>query len=41
MTVLALNGAGLGTVWGEQKALAMLREAGLTRVDVNRLAENP
>jgi 2-polyprenyl-3-methyl-5-hydroxy-6-metoxy-1,4-benzoquinol methylase len=42
MTVsLALNGAGLGTVWGEQKALAMLREAGLTRVDVNRLAEDP
>ena len=42
MTVsLALNGAGLGTVWGEQKALAMLREAGLTRVDINRLAEDP
>ena len=42
MTVsLALNGAGLGTVWGEQKALAMLREAELTRVDVNRLAEDP
>lgn len=42
MTVsLALNGAGLGTVWGEQKALAMLREAGLTRVDVHRLAEDP
>jgi len=42
MTVsLALNGVGLGTVWGEQKALAMLREAGLTRVDVNRLQEDP
>lgn len=42
MTVsLALNGAGLGTVWGEQKALAMLREAGLPRVDVHRLAEDP
>lgn len=42
MTVsLALNGAGLGTVWGEQKALAMLREAGFTRVDVNRLDEDP
>jgi 2-polyprenyl-3-methyl-5-hydroxy-6-metoxy-1,4-benzoquinol methylase len=42
MTVsLALNGAGLGTVWGEQKAVAMLREAGLARVDVNRLAEDP
>lgn len=34
-------GAGLGTVWGEQKALAMLREAGFTRVDVLRLAEDP
>jgi len=42
MTVsLALNGVGLGTVWGEQKALAMLREAGLTRVDIHRLAEDP
>lgn len=42
MTVsLALEGAGLGTVWGEQKALAMLREAGLTRVDVHRLADDP
>jgi 2-polyprenyl-3-methyl-5-hydroxy-6-metoxy-1,4-benzoquinol methylase len=42
MTVsLALKGAGLGTVWGEQKALAMLREAGFTCVDVNRLDEDP
>jgi 2-polyprenyl-3-methyl-5-hydroxy-6-metoxy-1,4-benzoquinol methylase len=38
MTVsLALNGAGLGTVWGEEKALAMLREAGFTSVEVHRL----
>jgi len=38
MTVsLALNGEGLGTVWGEEKALAMLREAGLTSVAVHRL----
>lgn len=38
MTVsLALGGAGLGTVWGEQKALAMLREAGFASVEVHRL----
>jgi ubiquinone/menaquinone biosynthesis C-methylase UbiE len=42
MTVsLALNGSGLGTVWGEQKALTMLRDVGFTRVDVHRLAEDP
>jgi len=42
MTVsLALGGAGLGTAWGEQKALAMLRDAGFTRVDVHRLADDP
>jgi 2-polyprenyl-3-methyl-5-hydroxy-6-metoxy-1,4-benzoquinol methylase len=38
MTVsLALDGAGLGTVWGEEKALAMLREAGFASVDVHQL----
>jgi ubiquinone/menaquinone biosynthesis C-methylase UbiE len=38
MTVsLALGGAGLGTAWGEQKALSMLREAGFGSVDVHRL----
>lgn len=38
MTVsLALNGAGLGTAWGEQRALAMLREAGFASVEVHRL----
>jgi SAM-dependent methyltransferase len=38
MTVsLALGGAGLGTAWGEQKALAMLGEAGFAPVDVHRL----
>lgn len=42
MTVsLALDGAGLGAVWGEQKALAMLNEAGFTRVDVHRPADDP
>jgi ubiquinone/menaquinone biosynthesis C-methylase UbiE len=42
MTVsLALKGAGLGAVWGKQKALAMLSEAGITGVDVHRLADDP
>ncbi|HVF32280.1 MAG TPA: class I SAM-dependent methyltransferase [Acidimicrobiales bacterium] len=36
MTVsLALDGAGLGTVWGEQKALQMLGEAGFVDVAVH------
>jgi Zn-dependent membrane protease YugP len=35
MTVsLAQDGAGLGAVWGEQKALTMLAEAGFTDVRV-------
>jgi ubiquinone/menaquinone biosynthesis C-methylase UbiE len=34
MTVsLALNGAGLGTMWGDQLARSMLRDAGFTEVD--------
>ena len=38
MTVsLALDGAGLGTVWGEQKALEMLSEAGFNQVDVEAI----
>ncbi len=42
MTVsLALDGTGLGTMWGEQKALAMLGEAGFSQVEVQRLAEDP
>jgi 2-polyprenyl-3-methyl-5-hydroxy-6-metoxy-1,4-benzoquinol methylase len=42
MTVsLALNGAGLGTVWGEQKALTMLDAAGFKRVEMRRLDEDP
>ncbi len=40
MTVsLALDGAGLGTVWGEQKALAMLDEAGFRHVEIKRLEQ--
>jgi hypothetical protein len=42
MTVsLALDGVGLGAVWGEQQARAMLDEAGFTQVDVHRLEEDP
>lgn len=42
MTVsLALDGAGLGTVWGEQKALTMLGAAGFKHVEVRRLDEEP
>lgn len=34
---LAQGGEGLGTMWGEEKAREMLREAGFTRVDVRQL----
>jgi 2-polyprenyl-3-methyl-5-hydroxy-6-metoxy-1,4-benzoquinol methylase len=38
MTVsLAENGAGLGTVWGKERALEMLREAGFANVEVKEL----
>jgi len=38
MTVsLAARGAGLGAVWGEEKALEMLRDAGFRRISVHRL----
>ncbi len=38
MTVsLALNGAGLGTVWGEQKAKEMLSEAGFGQIDIEHV----
>ena len=38
MTVsLALNGEGLGTVWGEQKARELLAEAGFTHVEVRHV----
>ena len=38
MTVsLALDGVGLGTVWGEQKALEMLAEAGFSNVSVENV----
>jgi 2-polyprenyl-3-methyl-5-hydroxy-6-metoxy-1,4-benzoquinol methylase len=38
MTVsLANGGAGLGTMWGEEKATEMMREAGFFEVKINRL----
>jgi 2-polyprenyl-3-methyl-5-hydroxy-6-metoxy-1,4-benzoquinol methylase len=38
MTVsLACNGEGLGTMWGEEKAMEMLKEAGFKKVGVSRL----
>ena len=41
MTVsLALDGAGLGTMWGEQKANEMFREAGFTSVETMRIPED-
>ena len=38
---LAQDGAGLGTVWGEQKAVEMLREAGFSSVEVRRVEGDP
>ena len=41
MTIsLAFDGEGLGTMWGEQKALQMLVEAGFTQVEVKQLPGN-
>jgi ubiquinone/menaquinone biosynthesis C-methylase UbiE len=38
MTVsLALNGEGLGTVWGEQKARELLTEAGFNKIDIEHV----
>ena len=42
MTVsLALDGAGLGTVWGEQVALTMLGDAGFAHVDLKEIETDP
>ena len=41
MTVsLALDGAGLGTMWGEQKAAGMFRQAGFASVETMRVPED-
>jgi SAM-dependent methyltransferase len=42
MTVsLAMDGRGLGTVWGRQRALAMLDDAGFERVEVRQIEADP
>ncbi|MGV0627150.1 class I SAM-dependent methyltransferase [Mycolicibacter minnesotensis] len=38
---LGLDGAGLGTMWGHQLAVAMLGDAGFTEVTVTELASDP
>lgn len=41
MTVsLAYGGMGLGAMWGREKALQLLADAGFTRVDIKRLAHD-
>jgi hypothetical protein len=41
MTVsLSLGGAGLGAMWGEQKAQEMLDEAGFGCVEIKRVDDN-
>ena len=41
MTVsLALDGAGLGTMWGEQVANQMLRDAGFTSIETKKIPED-
>ena len=42
MTVsLALDGHGLGAMWGKEKAIEMLKEAGFSEVDVKQLPHDP
>lgn len=38
---LAMDGPGLGTVWGEEKALEMLEEAGFSQLEVKQLPHDP
>lgn len=38
---LALNGAGLGTMWGRQLAISMLADAGFTGVECAEIDEDP
>jgi ubiquinone/menaquinone biosynthesis C-methylase UbiE len=35
------NGAGLGMMWGQEQAVAMLHQAGFSRVDVEAIPEDP
>jgi 2-polyprenyl-3-methyl-5-hydroxy-6-metoxy-1,4-benzoquinol methylase len=38
---LAQGGAGLGTMWGEELATGMLRDAGLGKIETHRLEHDP
>ena len=38
---LALGGAGLGAMWGQERALEMLKEAGFTDIDVAQVDGDP
>jgi 2-polyprenyl-3-methyl-5-hydroxy-6-metoxy-1,4-benzoquinol methylase len=38
---LAQDGDGLGTMWGKEKALEMLAEAGFSHTEVHQLAHDP
>ncbi len=37
---LALRGEGLGAMWGEQKALELLKEAGFTQVTIKTVDQD-
>ena len=37
---LAQDGRGLGAMWGKEKAVEMLKEAGFTKVDVKQLSHD-
>ena len=42
MTVsLALDGQGLGAMWGKEKATEMLHDAGFSKVEVKQLPHDP
>jgi hypothetical protein len=38
---LALDGTGLGAMWGEQKAREMLAAAGFTQFEIERIEADP
>ena len=35
------GGMGLGMMWGRQRAVEMLHEAGFTRVDISEIPDDP
>ena len=42
MTVsLALKGKGLGAMWGKEKAIEMLTEAGFSNIEIKQLPHEP